>query len=349
MPERWSRQLLLAGILVAVALLFVAGVQSGTAGAAAADPCESVGNGTVVVATPPTDDPIGPAGTVSVYRGSELVVHLCQPENGTGTFRDDGLAWATVLESSEDRLRIRIEGETNHSLGALVTPGSVPGPTIRIVDRTVETSLVNGSIPVASADQRATLRRAESRYVERERALEAQLDELANATATVDGGGAPEGDPIAETMAARRSYRNASEQLRAELYAVADSSVGGPGSAAAIRALGERSTSLENRTRQRLQAHDAALADRQRSLTWSLRLRIVGLGLLGILLGGVAGALLPIRRGRAARRRLARGEWTSYSRRTVVLPAAIGVLVLCLGVGWLAITAGEAILEVVAP
>ncbi|WP_144060764.1 hypothetical protein [Salinarchaeum sp. Harcht-Bsk1] len=347
MPEVPARRLLLPVFLVALSLLFLAAVPSGAG--AAQPPCADAGNDTIVVATPPADDPIGPDGTVAVYHGSELVVHLCQSENSTRTLDDGALQWGTVLESTDERLRIRVEGPTNDSLGTLVTPGTASGPSLAIVDRTVETSLVTGSIPVASADQRASLRRAESTYVQRERLLERQLQRLENATGTVEDGGEPTGDPIGETMATREAYRNASEQFRAELYAVADSSVGGPGSAAALRALGARSTGLENRTRHRLQAHDAVLRDRQRSLTWSLRLRIFGVGAIGILIGGVAGALLPIRRGRAARRRLAQGEWTTYSRRAILLPAAVGLVLLCLGIGWLAVTFGDVIVEVLAP
>lgn len=344
--------------VVAIAVLALAiGLGAGTgaaagapAGVVATDPCNSVAeNGSAVVVTPPTDEPTGPDGTVAVYRGSELVVHLCQPENGTQRLDAAGVDWATVVEDAPDRVRLRIEGPTNATLGSLASPEPVPGPGLAIVDRTVDSTLVNGSIPVASAEQRASLRDAEATYLERERALEAQLGSLATATATVENGSTPAGDPVAETIAAWAAYRNASESLRSELYAVADSPVGGPASAAAIQALGERSATFREQTTARLAAYDAALRDRERSATRSLRLRIVGLGLLGALVGGAAGVILPIRRGRTARRRLAQGEWAAYDRRTVLLPVVLGMLLVCAGIAVLAIVAGDALLEVTLP
>lgn len=364
--DRLSRRLLLVAVTVlaialvpgvvataAVATPAVATPAIDTPAAAQQDPCaDRPGTGSAVVVTPSTDEPIGPNGTASVYRGSELVVHLCQPGGGAHSLDASNHDWAAALDAGEDRaerLRIRVDGPTNDSLGVLASPGSVPGPSLRIVDLAVETALANRSIPVGSAEQRAALREAEATYLEQERALEAQLASLAGATDAVANGSAPAGDPITETMAARRAYRNATGELRAELYAIADSSVGGPRSAAAIRTLGDRSSALENGTRQRLRAHDDALRERQRSLTWSLRLRTFGIGLLGVLLGGLVGAILPLRRSRAARRRLAAGEWTTYSKRALLLPVAIGLALLCLGAGWLVLEAGAAIAEVTLP
>lgn len=336
-------------LVAAVVLLGLALAPAAPSATAAADPCDAVANQTTVVATPPTDSPTGPNGTVSVYRGSELTVHLCQPGDSVRTLDADGLSWATVLETDGDRLRIRIDGPTNDSLGSFARGEPVSGPAVTIVDRTVESALVNGSIAVESVEQRSALRQAEATYLERERALEARLSNLSAATDAVENGSTPEGDPVEEAMTARRAHRNASQDLRAALYGVADSSVGGPRSAAAIRSLGERTEELDDRTRERLADHDAALRDRQESATWSLRLRIVGLGLLGLAVGGVAGAVLPIRRGRAARRRLAQGDWTTYSRRTILLPVAIGIVLVAIGLGWLAIEAGAAIAEVMLP
>lgn len=345
MDSRPARILLLC---IAAVLLCLALAPAPGAATAAADPCGAAENQSVVV-TPPTDEPAGPDGTVAVYRGSEIVVHLCQPDGGDRTLDAADLDWATVLDDGSERVRLRVDGPTNDSLGTLATPDAVPGPSLAIVDRTVESALVDGSIPVGSAEQRAALRDAEATYLERERTLLYRLESLSNATATVDDGSSPEGEPIADTIAAWREYRNASETLRGELYDVADSPVGGPTSAAAIQSLGERSAGVENRTSRALADHDAALRDRQRSLTWSLRLRVVGLGLLGVVLGAVAGAVLPIRRGRAARSRLARGEWTAYSRRAALLPAAVGLLLVCVGLGLLAVTVGDVLLEVMLP
>lgn len=347
MRSRPARVLLLA-VTVAVVAGALAPAPGGSA-AAAGDPCDAVQDDPAVVVTPPTDDPTGPDGAVAVYRGSEIVVHLCQEAGGARSLDASGLSWATVVDGGQERVRIRVEGSTNDSLGTLASPSSVPGPSLTIVDRTVDSTLVNGSIPVASTQQRQDLRDAEATYLERERALERQLESLTNATTTAEDGSTADGDPVADTLVAWREYRNASETLRSELYDVADSSVGGPASAAAIQSLGERSAAMENRTAEGLAEYDAALRDRQTSLTWSLRLRIVGIGLLGVLLGAAAGAVLPIRRGRAARRRLAQGEWTAYSRRAMLLPAAIGFVLLCAGLGLLVVTVGDVLLEVMLP
>jgi hypothetical protein len=347
--ERVTPRVLAVAAVAALALLLTQALLVVPAAGAQADPCDAYeGPETAVVVTPPADAPVGPDGTVAVYRGSELVVHLCGPGADARTLDASGHDWATALEEGTDQLRIRVEGPTNDSIGDLASP-SVPGPSLTIVDRTVETVLTNRSIPVASEERRTRLRNAEAAFLEQEAALESQLDDLATSTDAVANGSTSSGDPIAETMAARRSYRNATDDLRAALFAVADGRVGGPASAAAIRGLDDRSDAMENRTRERLNEHDDALGDRQRSLTWSLRLRAIGIGLVGLVLGALVGAILPIRRGRVARRRIAAGEWTTYSRRALLLPAAIGLTLCCLGVGWLVMRVGPALVEVMAP
>lgn len=351
------RNLVLLGcvlaIVIAVAPGALAAATSGastvSAPAAASEPCAAVNEEPAVVVTPPIDEPSGPGSTAAVYNGSELVVHLCQPDGGSLTLDGDGLAWATVLEADQERLRIRVVGPTNDSLGTLASPESVPGPSLAVVDHTVSTELTEGSVPVGTAEQANDLRTAAEAYLTAEATLQSRLATLSNATANVENGSTPAEIPIEETTAARERYRSATGQLRAELYDVADSAVGGPRSAAAIRELENRSATLENRTEDRLETHDAALRDRQESLTWSLRLRIVGLGLLGVVVGATVGAILPTRRGRAARRRVAAGEWTSYSRRAVLVPVAVGLVLLCLGLGWLMLTADDAVIEVMAP
>ncbi|GAB3680958.1 hypothetical protein GCM10028857_04460 [Salinarchaeum chitinilyticum] len=352
-----GRQLLLVGCVLAIVLASVPGAVAvvtsnanpASTPAVASDPCAAVTEEPAVVVTPPADDPTGPGSTAAVYNGSALVVHLCQPAGGSRTLDADGLEWATVLETDQDRLRIRVVGPTNDSLGSLAAPEPVPGPSLAIVDHAVSTQLTEKPIPVSSAERATELRTALEAYRTAEATLQSRLAALANATARVENGSTPTSTPIEETVAARAQYRSATEQLRTELYEVADSAVGGPRSAAAIRQLETRSGTMENRTASRLEAHDAALRDRQQSLTWSLRLRIVGLGLLGVVLGATIGAILPTRRGRAARRRVAAGEWTSYSRRAVLVPVAVGLVLLCLGLGWLLLTAGDAIAEVMLP
>lgn len=351
------RLVLVVSILAVLVLAVGPGVlAAGTSGASldsasgtAADPCTSVNAEPAVVVTPPIDEPTGPGGTAGVYNGSELVVHLCQPDNGTRSLDADGLEWATVLDDEQERLRIRVRGPTNDSLGVLASPEPVPGPSLAIVDHAVETELAAGPIPVGGTDRASDLRGALEDYRTAESTITTRLATLRNATESVENGSIPTGSPIEATIAARADYRAASAQLRTELYEIADSPFGGPRTAAAIRELTERSATMENRTEARLESHDAALRDRQESLTWSLRLRIVGLGLLGLVLGATVGAILPIRRGRAARRRLAQGAWTTYSRRAVLVPVVIGVVLCCLAVGWLALTAPDAIVEVMTP
>lgn len=348
--ERLTRRALAVVALATLTLLVASALVAPPAAGAQPDPCDANdGSGTAVVVTPPADAPVGPNGTVPVYRGSELVVHLCGPRADSRSLDVSGHDWATALEGGSDRLRIRVEEPTNDSIGELASPEAVLGPSLVVVDRAAETVLANRSIPVTSDEQRVSLLDAEATYLEQERALASQLDDLAAATAAVENGSTPPEGAVAETMAARRSYRNATEDLRAALFAVADGRVGGPASAAAIRGLDDRSEAIENRTRERLGEHDDALRDRQRSLTWSLRLRAIGIGLLGLTVGALAGAVLPIRRGRVARRRIAAGEWTTYSRRAIMLPAAIGLTLCCLAGGWLVLTVGPAILEVVLP
>lgn len=353
LDARSGTVVLLAIVLAVVLLAFAPGVLGATADgadASSADPCTAVATEPAVVVTPPADEPTGPGDTVAVYNGSELVVHLCQPANEFRTLDADDQEWATVLDSSgEDRVRIRVVAPTNDSVGSLASPEPVPGPSLSIVDHDVESALVEGSIPVASAEQAADLRDALETYNSREAALQSQLATLASATATVENGSTPD-DPVVEaTMTTRMAYLAAADGLRAELYDVAASAVGGPRSAAAIQALANRSATLEGRTVDGLAAHDAALSDRQQSSTWSLRLRIVGLSVLGALIGAAAGAVVPIRRGRAARRRLAAGEWTAYSRRALLVPITVGVCLLVLALGWLALTVGGAIVEVMTP
>lgn len=349
--RRWQWTLVLAVGALALLLATGGGVVAGTAAAATAptDACAGVGNETVVVATPPGDDPIGPGETVPVYAGSEVVLDLCQPPNGTRTLDPGQLPWATVVEASTHRVRLRVQTAPNASLGALTAGSAVPGPDLRIVGGAVESDLVAGPITVGVANRAAVLDRAETAFLERERALEDRIETLANRTAAVENGSHPNATALRRVLAADRAYANATAALQAELYAVADSPVGGAQAATALGALERRSTAAENRTRATIEDHGDALRQRERSATWALRLRVVGLGALGLVLGALAGALLPTRRGRAARRRLAVGEWTTYSRRAVLLPALVAVVLCCLGLAWLALGVGDALLEVMVP
>src|SRR6056297_3276965 len=121
--ERRRKLLSVAGVLLVLGLLLsvLAVAPAGAAGAAGV--CAGTVNDTLVLATPPLDDPAGPNETVSLYRGSELVVHLCQPPNGTRTLEASGHDWLNVVTASDERLRVRIVGATNGSLGTLATSG----------------------------------------------------------------------------------------------------------------------------------------------------------------------------------------------------------------------------------
>lgn len=335
--------------LVCCVGLIALALAGGAGSASATDTCAAVENETIVVTTPPSEQPAGPNDTLSVYPGSEVVVHLCQPEDGTRTLRSDGPTWATVVDESTHRLRLRVETAPDGSLGTLVADSAVPGPELRIAGRSVESDLIDGTIPVASEAGATALLEAEERFLERERTLEARLADLAAATNRVENGAEPNGTSIRRVAVANAAYHNATDALRSELYATAESSVGDASTSSAIVALDADATAMENRTRAGLASHGDALADRERSLTWALRLRIVGIGLLGVAIGALAGAVLPTRRGREARHRLAAGKWTTYSRRAVLLPTIVGVLLCCAGLWWLATNAGGALTEVLVP
>lgn len=340
-------------------------VTTDAAGAAATQHCSEV-EGPAVVATPPEDAPYRPGDTVRVYRGSELVVHSCQAESDdegqpAPDVRLDASAhdWVEPLSASGDRMRIRITGpppggdadeqrETRvASLGDLAAPEPVAGPNVTIVDADVDSDLVDGRLPVRSAEEARQLEAAGRAYGEREAALEARIEALGDATASIEAGDVASGEALNATVAAHGQYRESADELREQLYAVADSGVGGASHAAALAALAEREAATENATAERAREHDRALRDRERSLTRALRLRVLGGGLLGLLAGALLGAALPLYRGRAARRRLERGEWTTYSRRTALLPAIAGLVLLLLGLGWLATEVGWQLLEVV--
>lgn len=345
---RDGTRLALALVVAVLAVAIAAGIGAGAERGATADACAGVENDTIL-ATPPGDEPVGPGGTVSVYAGSEVVVHRCQQANGTRTFRTEGISWATVVHRSDRTLRLRVASAPDESLGALAASGTVPGPELRIVGRSVQTDLVEAPIPVQSEAQASALVEAEAELLDRERTLERRLTALATATAAVENGSEPNATAVRRVLAAHQSYRNATDAVRGELYAVAESPVGGARASSAIVALEARGDEVENRTRLGLEAHGDALGDRERSATWALRLRVVGIGLLGVAIGAVFGAIVPTRRGRAARRRLAAGDWTTYSRRAAVLPAIAGIVLLVVGVGWLLSNVGGALAEVLLP
>lgn len=342
-----------------------AGATTDAAGAAATRHCSEV-EAPAVVATPPEDAPYRPGDTVRVYRGSELVVHSCQAQSDdegqpATDVRLDASAhdWIEPLSASGDRMRIRITGPASSgdadeqrgtrvaSLGDLAAPEPVAGPNVTIVDADVDSDLVDGRLPVRSAEEARQLETAGRAYGEHETALEARLEALGDATVSLEAGDVASGEALNATVAAHGQYRESVDELREQLDAVADSGVGSARHAAALAALAEREAATENATAERAREHDRALRDRERSLTRALRLRVLGGSLLGLLAGALLGAALPLYRGRAARRRLDRGEWTTYSRRTALLPAIAGLVLLLAGLGWLALEVGWQLLEVV--
>lgn len=342
-----------------------ADVTTDAAGAAATRHCSEV-EAPAVVATPPEDAPYRPGDTVRVFRGSELVVHSCQAQSdGEGQpptdVRLDASAhdWVEQLSASGDRMRVRITGPASSgdadeqrgtrvaSLGDLAVPDPVAGPNVTIVDADVDSDLVDGRLPVRSAEEARQLEAAGRAYSEHEAALEARLEALGDATASLEAGDVASGEALNATVAAHGQYRESADELREQLYAAADSGVGSARHAAALAALAEREAATVNGTAERAREHDRALQDREQSLTRALRLRVLGGGLLGLLAGLLLGAALPLYRGRAARRRLERGEWTTFSRRTALLPAIAGLVLLLAGLGWLALEVGWQLLEVV--
>jgi len=314
-----------------------------SASAPATGPCDAVER-PAVVATTGANAPHGPGESVGVYRGSAVDLVLCEEPGGDRSFQDDAPDGLEFVEHSAGAVRVRIDAATNDSLGTLVDP-DVPGPGVAVRGARVETSLLDAPLAVASAERAGDLAAAEVTYRDRAATYRDRLDSLANATAAIEAGGRPGARPLDETLAARDAYRSALSAYREELYAVAEDD-GSRDAGRALLALDARDDDLRTAAGERLAAYDAAMADRERSLTGALRLRIAGLGVVGLLVGAVAGAALPVRRGRLARRRLARGEWTTYSRRAVLVPAAVGALLLLAGAGWLLVETGTALQEV---
>lgn len=311
--------------------------------AATVDPCGGVERPAVVATTGP-DAPAGPGDAVGAYRGTDLVLALCAESGGSHSFHGDAPDGLEVVEHASEAARVRVLADTNASLGSLVDPEPVPGPRVALRGERVQTSLLEEPLAVGSADRAAGVVAAEATYRDRTAAYRARLDDLANATAAIEDGDGPDAETLNDTLAARAAYRSALSTYRGELYAVADD--GSRDAGAALLALESRHETLESTAADRLGAYDAALVERERSLTWALRLRVVGLGLVGLLVGAAAGATLPVRRGRRARRRLARGDWTTYSRRAALAPVAVGGALLLAGLALLLVTAGPTLLEV---
>lgn len=307
-------------------------------------PCAGVGNRTAVVAAIEPDAAVGPNGTVAVHRGSEIDIHLCDL-TGNYSLEPDAPEGLTALEHAPDRVTLRVDDRFDGSLGSLASPDAVPGPAVDVVGHLVETDLLDAPIPMRTGERVEHLASVEAAYGENATTYGERLDELAAATAAVERGDRPGGDPVERTLAARASYRESVAALRSELGDVATDD-GGRRAGTTLLELGEREDDRRATAQRRLAAHDAALADRERSVGRALRLRIVGLGLAGLAVGAVAGAALPVRRGRRARRRAARGEWTTYTRRVVLVPAAVGLGCLLAGLAWLLVAAGPGLAEV---
>lgn len=313
------------------------------ASAAVTDPCGGYENATVV-AVLYGDATYGPGQTVRVYGGSELAVHGC-----SGARIDvEERAWLEPIATTGERARVRVVDAppAGASLGDLAGP-SVPGPNVSVLGAGVETDLVDGQLAVRSADERRQLDAAVTTFREREAALGRALDALAaNATALEDG--APPNDAALEAaIAAHDAYRSSVADLRLRLYDVADSRAATGRHADALRALADREATTASDAEAQISEYDRALLERERSATRAVRLRVLGGGLAGLLLGCAIGAALPLYRGIAARRALERGEWATYSRRTAALPAILGALVLLVGLGWIALDVGWQVLEVV--
>lgn len=321
---------------------------SSSAAAADGEPCAGVSDAPAVVVTPPADDPRGPNQTVRTYAGSDLDVWLCPPAGEDDTDRTldlEGVEGLDVRSTSGDHATVRVEGPVDESLGEYVSPDPVAGPTVAVVDLTVEIDLLEEPVVVADPEQASPLEDADAAFRAAESTYETRLHALDRAVDAVADGDRPDPAVLNATVEARSEYLAASDDLRTALYDVAASSDGYRG-AAALSALADRDEAVEATATETFRSYDEALAQRDRDLTWSLRFRIAGLVGVGAVLGVAAGAYLPVRRGRWASRRIARGEWTTYSRRIVRVPLAAGLTLLAVGGFWLALQVGWPIVGV---
>lgn len=312
--------------------------------------CEGVAaNESAVAATVPAGRTVID-GTVALHPGSELLLDLCAPANATGEWRlrassDDRVE---VLERGDDRVRVRVVADGEWWAGDLATGTPDAAPTIRAVDTGVETALVDGRLPVPSTDAAQRLRSAEETLDEREDAVAATGQNLSETVDAMRGGDrAPDGAANA-TLSTYREYAAAVDDLQRVLYDVGESGAGGPAVDRAFAALDDRERRATRELAAHLETYDRALAERERALVRTLRVRIVGLLGGGLLAGTVLGAALPLYRGRKARAALARGEWARYPRWVVLLPVVLGLLLLVGGLGWIAYELGWTLLEVVA-
>lgn len=358
---------LLAGIGLAVGTGVAAADATGSAtdGSAAAldaptavasDPCAGVQR-PAIVATLPEGGSYGPNQTLSVYRGTEVVVHACA--DGGVVLDASDVAGLTVRSASHDRLHLRVDGpipDRRLDLGSLASSGSsetdspsgtVPAAILTTAGGAVDTELVDGPLATHSPDRADEIERAEATLRDREHRVHDGLDALDTATAAVETGDRVDGSAFEVLYDAHEQYRVAVATLRELLYEVAASEAGSARTVAAIDALEAEEDALAQATTDAATDYEAAIGERDRSYTWDLRLRVLGLGLLGLLVGCALGAALPVRRGRVARRQLREGEWATYARAVVRIPVLVGAVLLLAGLGWLALRAGWVLLEVV--
>ncbi|MFC7058529.1 hypothetical protein [Halovenus salina] len=289
--------------VVLVAFLGAAGTVSGTQAAEA--PCSGHNNTTVVGVTP-TEEIHNE--TVVLYPGSELSVVVCENntqvsrENGSWTLEESG-AYEIEERDSDVRIRKTATGSVNLT-EAVSGVDPVTGPTIESPDETVYDGtgrLLDSQLRLYSISAREQLDDKENAFLETRAAITNTTERLDtfNISADADPQAAADyADILRNLTDVRGDLLNETAAVERILYEQARKNPQPENTTMAMNTLQEKESSVVTQTDQAA-AESLATLEAVNSEIQSTVRRNTGLGLLGgLLVGLLAGAVIPWRKGK---------------------------------------------------
>lgn len=325
-----------ARVLAFVAVLTIGlAAVGGTVAADADDRCaEWDGDEPAVVgALEDGDGPYGPGDELSLHAGSTLEVAYCDADGArSGRWLDESGTDGFAVESAADgSYELEITGEASTiEFAEHVDAESAPDGLVV----TVPSAARDGALEAVDLDDESA-----ERYRTAAANFERELEALEATSERIENGDRADLDGAAETLATlERRYETVTERETAVIDAlVAEANASGAvGAVGAIEAVDadrrDRAATLEETT----DAYRAALETERAEPRSTVRLSLFGPLLGGLLVGGVAGAAIPLVAARRIEEKLKLSRNVSYDLRVALVPMLVGLVLAGAGLAVLA-------------